>query len=308
MGLSNALNIGKTGLFAAQTALEVTGNNLANIATQGYHRRSVNLAPMGTQRLTGDMLIGRGVQVESIVRHVNEALEGRIRTSIADQAASEARRSILSQVEALENELSGNDLSTYLSEFFDAWSELANNPRDNSLRSLVVQQGARLGQFVQDLQQGFGELRIQTDKAIDGAAAEADDLLETIARLNRQIIVQEAGSRSASSLRDERGLVLAQLGEYLDISTIEQAAGGVDVFVGSLPVVLNNQSRGLEVRRETVNGELQINVVITDDGSRVVRMTAGLDPGMSLEDGRLSKEPRQAALEALSKRALSAGA
>ena len=38
MGLTSSLQIGRTGLLAGQTGIEVTGNNLSNISTRGYHR------------------------------------------------------------------------------------------------------------------------------------------------------------------------------------------------------------------------------------------------------------------------------
>jgi len=48
---------------------------------------------------------------------------------------------------------------------------------------------------------------------------------------------------------------------------VEQPVGTVDVFVGSIPIVLNGESRGLEVRRKTIDGELKIDVVLKEDGS-----------------------------------------
>ena len=271
MALGSALQIGKSGLIAAQAAIEVTGNNLVNIGTRGYHRRSINLTPIRGENLVADTFIGRGVQVQAILRHVDEALEGRIRDSIADQSASAARRDILAQIEALQNEFTDNDLSSQLADFFNAWSELANNPRDNSLRSLVVQSGDKLASFIKNLKGELVDLRLQVDHAIDGAASAADDLLQRIEVLNEQIVTQEAGGgRTAHSLRDERDLVLGELAEYLDISVNEQPSGVVDVFVGALPMVLNGDSRGIEVRRTTINGNLQIDLVIKDDGSVLI--------------------------------------
>ncbi len=38
-------DIGMSGISAAQKALNVIGNNLANAATPGYHRQQVDLRP-----------------------------------------------------------------------------------------------------------------------------------------------------------------------------------------------------------------------------------------------------------------------
>ena len=38
-------NIGLSGLDAAQKALDVIGNNIANAATEGYHRQRIDFSP-----------------------------------------------------------------------------------------------------------------------------------------------------------------------------------------------------------------------------------------------------------------------
>ncbi|MFN2258138.1 MAG: flagellar basal body protein, partial [Desulfuromonadaceae bacterium] len=40
MGLGAALNAGKTSMFTNQKALEITGNNIANVNTEGYSRQT----------------------------------------------------------------------------------------------------------------------------------------------------------------------------------------------------------------------------------------------------------------------------
>ena len=120
MSLGGALQIGRTGLLASQAAIEVAGNNLANLATRGYHRQRVTLVPMRAQQLQDGIFIGRGVQIQQIIRQVDEALEGRLRTGIADESRSLAHQEVLSQIEAIHNEFSGIDLSTHLGAFFNA--------------------------------------------------------------------------------------------------------------------------------------------------------------------------------------------
>jgi len=274
MGLGSSLQIGRTGLAASQAAIEVAGNNLANIATRGYHRQSISLAPERSQEIQQGVFSGRGVSVQQILRHVDEALEGRVRNGIANQAGSAAREEVLKQIEALENEFSDVDLSSHLNTFFNAWSELANNPADNSLRSVVVQEGTTLTQFIQTLKHGLADVRQGVDKSLDGAVAAANDLLNRIANINDHIVAREGGHGHAPSLRDERGIMLAELAEYLDISTNEHRSGAVDVFVGSLPVILNGESRGLEIKRRSIEGDLQISVVVADDDS-AIKSTSG---------------------------------
>src|SRR4051812_43866020 len=132
MSLGGALQIGRSGLLASQAAIEVAGQNLANVATKGYHKQTARLAPAGEQELRRGIFLGRGVQVQEILRQVNEGLEGRLRGGIADESSAQVQQDVLSRIEALQNELSDTDLSSQLSTFFNNWSELANTPNDNS--------------------------------------------------------------------------------------------------------------------------------------------------------------------------------
>ena len=75
MSLSSALQIGRSGILASQTALEVAGNNLANVATPGYHRQTVSLTPTQGDQISRNITLGQGVTVESITRNISEALE-----------------------------------------------------------------------------------------------------------------------------------------------------------------------------------------------------------------------------------------
>ena len=141
MALNAALQIGRTGVLTHQAAIEVTGHNLANVATRGYHRQEILLDPMRADEIAYGVFVGRGVQIRQISRQVDEALEARVRAGVSDEQASRIDRDLLLQIEALQNELSGVDLSTQLSTFFNGWSELANTPDDVAQRSLVAQQG-----------------------------------------------------------------------------------------------------------------------------------------------------------------------
>jgi flagellar hook-associated protein 1 FlgK len=269
MSLSTSLQIGRSALLASQAAIDTAGNNLANVATRGYHRQTVNITPVRDQEVQTGIFIGRGVQVANIVRQIDEALETRIRNGLSDEAGSLVQKDVLSQIEALQNELTDVDLSSYLSSFFNGWSELANDPEDFSLRTIVLQQGQNVADYMNNLRTELTKLRTQVDDAINAAGAAANDILDRLEQINGQIVALEKGGGGAHGLRDQRDILINELAQYLEISTVEQPSGTVDVFVGSLPLVLNGKSRGLEVERGSIEGELTIRVQIAADESQL---------------------------------------
>ncbi len=274
MGLTASLHIGKSGLLAQQTGIQVTGNNLANIATPGYKRRTVELTPIRDHEVARGIYVGRGVEVAAITREVNEALEARIRTSITDENGSAASQDLLGRIEAIQNELSDVDLTTRLNTYFNAWSQLATNPQDVSLRTLVTQEANNLASFIKDTRRSYGELEKQIDGQLGVSVRDADEILTRIEQLNGEITLAEKGNGESGGLRDRRDALLGELSKHLSISTVEQANGQVDVFVGSLPIMLDGKSRGLSLRAETVpdttspTGQRTVQEVIIDaDGS-----------------------------------------
>src|SRR5262249_3424202 len=78
MGLASALSTALTGLTAAETTIDVVGNNLANSSTVGFkssrvefatqflQTQSLGSAPVGNSGGTNPRQIGLGVQVSAI--------------------------------------------------------------------------------------------------------------------------------------------------------------------------------------------------------------------------------------------------
>ena len=266
MSLTSALHIGASGLLVNQTALEVTGNNLANAATEGYSRQRVNLTPGTPIDQGGGQFIGTGVRVQEIARIVDDALNARLRFATSDYQGALADQNVLSQIEQIHNSLSDGDLSSRMSQFFNSFRELANSPTDPGLRSLVISEGRSLAGYLQGVNDDLVGLRTQIDDSIRSAVSEVDELLTRIGNVNHQIAIAEAGQGGANTLRDERDQLVDELSKFLDITTREQPSGTVDVFSGSTPLVLGTGSRGLDVEFENLDGQLSIKMRVRQDG------------------------------------------
>lgn len=269
MSLTNALQIGRSGLVANQAAVEVAGNNLANAATPGYTRQTAVLAPASPVEISPGMFVGTGVKLQSIIRNIDAALDARIRNAVGDNHAALARQDLLTQIESIYNEFSSTGLSSRLTEFFNAWSQLANDPTEGSLQTMVVSQGTSLAHFVRSLRGDLDNARVQLDDQVRGAVQQADALLTQIADLNAAITTAEGGQGGANQLRDARDQLITELSQLIDVSTVEQANGATDVLMGGTPLVLGNKSRGMTVDFTTnaTTGNLDINVRVAADGT-----------------------------------------
>ncbi len=269
MGLTSSLWIGSSALNASQVALQVTGNNLANAATPGYSRQVARLSPQRGQAVAPRLSTGQGVRVSGIRRQIDEALQARLWGGISTEALAGEQLGVLSQLESTLNELSGQDLSTELRSFWNAWSERANLTESSAV---VVQHGERLAQFVRRLRSDLVDQQGQIDTQLGARVHRADALLGEIAALNEEIARAEgAGGGPANTLRDRRDALVTELSGYLDVAAVERETGTIDVLVGSVPVVIGATSRGLRLRTETAGGggEVRVAVAVRDDGTEL---------------------------------------
>lgn len=266
MGLTSAINIGRTALSASQLGIQVAGNNLANAATPGYSRQLLSLTPMRGDGTSVGGSVGLGVQVLDVRRKVDQALEGRLNTSLSDRERTTAMANIMAQVESALGELGDNDLSSELSSFFTAWSERANQSQS---ASVVVQQGRKLADFMKALRSRLSDQTAQIDRELGASTAAANTLCTRIADLNASIFDAEGSGNTANTLRDQRDQLISQLSELVEVSVVDRGQQGVDVLIGSSPVVLGARSRGIELRRNVEDGETQLSLQTTSDQSQL---------------------------------------
>jgi flagellar hook-associated protein 1 len=289
MSLNGALQIGKSALVASQAAIQVAGNNMANAATPGYHRQVVSLSPSRSEQIGRGQFVGQGVLIKSIGRAVDTALQARVRDAISDENRASIDQRFLGAIETIQNELTDNDLSSLLSRFFNSFSELANNPQENAVRSVVIQEGASLAGRIATLREDYNGVRDEIDRALDAAVTKVDGLLDQIATLNTQIAQTEQGVGVASSLRDQRDLIIDEVSQFLDVSVVEQPNGAMDVLVGSIPIVLAGESRGLDLRLESDGDALTVSVRVEADGS-ILNISSG-SIGALLDQRATTVEP-----------------
>ena len=232
MDIFGVLNMGSKALTVQQKGIYVTGNNIANVNTPGYSRQRLNMSsdvPIDT----GIGPVGSGVKANEIERVYQRFLGVQINNETQSLGQWEAHKDALERVELIFNESGGYGLNQVMSEFWNAWQDLTNNPSGSVERTVLLAKSemltATFSKYYKDLQ------KIQRDlnSNIEGAVEEINRLSENLVDLNQKIIQMESGGHAANDYRDQRDLVLKELSEFIDIDSFENANGGVTVSVGS---------------------------------------------------------------------------
>jgi flagellar hook-associated protein 1 FlgK len=266
MSILGTLNAGRTGLSASQAGINVVSNNIANASNPNYTRQTVEFGSLTPSMIRRGLFMGNGVGVNSIRRAIDESLEQRLRAATSTREGSAAFDNWMGRVESVFNELSDQDISSAMSQFFNGWGELATKPQDLSQRQVVLQHGRTLASRFQSVRGDLEALRNDSAERLRTVADEANRIASDIASLNAQIAVSEGGAGGNNGLRDNRDGLARRLAELIDINTTVDSRGIMNVFVGSEPLVLGTESKGVGVQIETVNGEAVSTVTFAATG------------------------------------------
>jgi flagellar hook-associated protein 1 FlgK len=268
LSLFGSLSLGGSSLATQQAALQVTGNNIANAGTAGYTRETVNITPNGSTEIGAGQSTGSGVTIGSVQRQVSEALNESLRDATSDQNSAQSLNTTLTSLQNAFGALNDNDLSTQLTSFFSDFSSLANDPTDTTARSQVLQDGQSIAQSLQTLQSQVTGVQQTTNQQVGTLAGQANSLVQAIAGLNQQI--SAGGASQTNTLQDQRDLDLSQLSQLVNITTVNQGNGQVNVLVGSTPIVDGSTTRGITSATTTnASGNVSTTLAFADNGDPI---------------------------------------
>ncbi|MDR3641467.1 MAG: flagellar hook-associated protein FlgK [Humidesulfovibrio sp.] len=224
-GLTSILNTGKSALGVAQTAISVTSDNIANVDTTGYSRKTVNFAESYTVDTSGGSL-GTGVWAESVQRSYDQYIENQYYDQATMRDRWNSLYTNLSNTESLFNESSGYGLSNTLQSFFSKWSSLTSATSDASSRNSVLTSSQTLVSTLSQMQSDLTTQSQQTDSAIQQQVTEVNSILKQVAALNKQISSTSAGT---SNLEDSRSALVRSLSSYMDINYITGSDNSITI-------------------------------------------------------------------------------
>lgn len=215
-----------TGIRLAQTGLDTAANNVANAGSEGYTRQRVQaserpslIRPFGP--------VGTGARIHGVDRVRDAFLDTRVRTTAASFGHDDTRAQLLQRIEAVLAEPE-EGLTGVLASVWDAFEDLANDPSEPAAKQEALATVEMLAARLRSIDVGIEQLRADTQVRLDGAVADAGELIAELDALNREI-----GSTAVApnDLLDRRDLVVDRLSELAGVR-VEQAGSMVHVFVG----------------------------------------------------------------------------
>jgi flagellar hook-associated protein 1 FlgK len=237
------LEIGKRAITAQQTALTITGHNIANANTVGYTRQVAQMettTPYCTpslQTAVGVGQIGTGVAVGTIERIREEFLDNQYRNESKAAGYWQSISESISKLEVIINEPSDSGLREVMDQFWEAWQDLVSNPENDSTRTVVAERGATLADTFNHTYRQLVELRDDVNSILETRVQDINSMAEQIKDLNKQILAINVSGQQPNDLLDRRDLLLDQLSKIVDISVHQESNGTIAVQLGGRTLV-----------------------------------------------------------------------
>lgn len=241
MSTFSGLNAATTALWAQRRGLDVTGQNIANVNTDGYSRQRVDLTAISGSTVPAFFSttsgLGQGVSAEDVIRIRDSFLESRGHTERANHAQLVAETDAYTLVEQAFREPGDTGIQKMMSEMWSGWQDVANSPDDPAARGQVVK---RLETLVGGLNFSQQQLGGQWDQTRDNLAvlvADVNAAAENIASLNVAIQRATHSNLPSNDLADQRDLLVMKLADQVGATVRHGKDGVLDVVVGGMTLV-----------------------------------------------------------------------
>ncbi len=272
------LNTAKLGLLTQQLAIEVTGNNIANVETEGYSRQDVVLES-NTPRAVSQGQLGTGVRVSGIERVHDQFLYLQILAEGSTTGNVNVLEDVYEQLEILFNENQGRSLNGEFSEFFTGLQDLSTNPTGLPERANLLSRGQELSAVFNNLGDQLFNIQRNIDDIIADEVVEINTLTSEIAKLNEAIHANEPGEFSANDLRDQRDRLVKQLSEKIDIQYVNESDGQISLTLSNgTPLILRDITFQLSTALNGNNNSF-VDVLISDGAGGTSNVTSAIKGG-----------------------------
>ena len=267
--MADMLSIGTAATNSFKRALDVTSQNVANVATEGYSRQRAEIVS-NTPNSVGLGFQGGGSRVETIERINATYLQSQMASSQSLVERYDTQVQLANQVEGI---IASNDqgIQEFIQRYFDSLQNLANNPTSDTSRQMLIDEGKNLQSHIGNLTAVLDDTQYQLNAQIGGLSDEVNSRLETIQAINIQVErANRVGGQAPNELLDRRDQAVLELSQYMDIKVFTQDSGRVDVHTanGRLPLLSDNTITRLEADRSPYGDDNRTELYMSIGGQR----------------------------------------
>lgn len=257
----SGLHIGTSAIHAAQRGLNVTGQNIANSATEGYTRQRVNLEAVGGPGVPAFWSkydgTGEGVRVTDVTRMTDSFLVARANNSNAALGNLSEQQKTMAAIERTVSEPSDTGLQKKLAEMWNAMGAAGNSPSvgNEAPRSAALERTKEAAAQLNHMSNSMSTQWHDTTVELQANVTDINKMAEDIAKLNDAIRNNDIARVPSNELLDQRDVMIAKLAD-LTGATVRPAqmdqgsdfnSHAVDVMLDGKALVYGTQAASLKV-------------------------------------------------------------
>jgi len=217
MSLFNSLNIGYSGLNAAQAGVNVTSHNISNAETEGYTRqRLVTSAAQPLESSPGSF--GNGVNITEVSRVFDSFTYDRYMSAAENKEYSSYMSKTMEELSSYFPDIDGVGIKNDLYEYFNMWQSLADTPDNSAIKMALAEDTKVLSRNISYTREQISDLQSGLNDQVKSYTDEINGILRDISEINRSIGLAESdGISNANDLRDQRNLLEKSLVRLVDV-------------------------------------------------------------------------------------------
>lgn len=224
-----AFTMARLGIYTSTRHMDVVGNNIANINTEGYTRQKVNQSSLylsGADRYVSkyDQRIGQGAFTTNLDQYRDPYLDIRYRNESSNVGSSDQKMYYLEQLSSILDEVAmGEDgegvLEAQFNDMISQMEHLVTDGAGSDEADTLVRESAKalcekFNKKANDLQELYEKELVNFKKT---TLPEVNRILKDIQELNSNIRSTEIYGGNPLELKDRRNLLLDELSRYMKI-------------------------------------------------------------------------------------------
>jgi len=260
------MNIAKTSLLTHQTAIDLTGANVANVNTTGYTQQRAMLSSLASTGI-GVTQTQTGVQIDAIERVYDRFLESQITGATSDLGYSETLWGELEKVEMIFNESLDGGIADMLNRFWGGWEDLSTNPSGQAERVALVSISESLASILRSSGQELVDLQGDINLQLSDMVIQVNSAINAVADLNMKIMEGMSQQGNVNDLLDKRTDALNRLADFINFNALEDSSGAVNISLANgTPLVTEGMVWHLEMRTDEEDSFL-LNIAVEGTGT-----------------------------------------
>lgn len=218
------LTIASSGLRATNAALNMTGNNISNVNTEGYSRQKITQEAANALRVFATYgCAGAGVNTIAIERVRDSFYDMRFRNNNATLGEYDVKRYYTDTLQQYFEDDETTGFNTIFDQFSAALQSITTNASGTDPKAQFVSVAQSLAEYFNNTAGNLQALQKDVNEEIKIRVDRINSIATEVAMINNQINVIEMAGGKANELRDKRDLMLDELSEIVDIKTQEIA-------------------------------------------------------------------------------------